>query len=172
MEQVMEGPSIAFEWKGDAFEPVDVLHERALAVIPSNPTLADVRRVEALLMTLPQAAVRSVNHHAPDVCVREGFIPAGTIVTGRMHRHAHLCILASGTIEVSTDNGMQRLTGPLVIHSEAGTKRIAHAITDVVWYAIHATNETDEAKLIDELTYPEPVAFGAHTLSLLDGGVK
>lgn len=153
-------PAVVFE----PFEPA--VPEPARNPVP---TLDQIRTIERAMMELPQAECRSVNHFAPHVCVREGFIPAGTLVTGRMLRHEHLSILAQGELKVTTDEGVVLLKAPAVIHAKAATKRIALTITDVVWYAIHVTDETDEQRLIDELTYPEPVAFDAFALGSHDG---
>ncbi len=44
------------------------------------------------------------------------------------------------------------LVAPVTIVSQPGTKRAIHALEDTVWTNIHATNETDLDKLVEELT--------------------
>lgn len=83
---------------------------------------------------------------ADGLYVREMFIPAGTIIVGKIHKHTHPLFLMSGTAEiVSETDGNQKLTGPLSIISPSGTKRAIHAITDVVLINVHhnPTNTQD-----------------------------
>jgi|GEM_PF-1416464 hypothetical protein len=82
--------------------------------------------------------------------IREMVIPAGTVLTGKIHKHDHPNFLMSGEILVVTeDKGKQHLKGPLIIISPAGTKRIGFAITDVTWVTVHLnpTNTEDLEKL-------------------------
>lgn len=83
------------------------------------------------------------HHFAPGIYTRELTIPAGTVLTGMIHRHEIQNILVSGTIRVTTDEGVVELTGPKIFNSAAGTKKAGYAITDVIWLNVHATESTD-----------------------------
>tara|TARA_R110000803_G_scaffold16197_7_gene44487 strand:+ start:3119 stop:3679 length:561 start_codon:yes stop_codon:yes gene_type:complete len=79
------------------------------------------------------------------IYTRKIFIPAGDILVGKIHKHAHPNFLVSGTVEVMTESeGSQTLTGPEFMISEAGTKRTLHAITDLVWITVHANPDDGE----------------------------
>lgn len=70
--------------------------------------------------------------------VREIFIPAGTVMTGKIHKHQHPNFLMSGEVVVVTEEGgEEHLVAPQSIMSPAGTKRALHAITDLVWITVH-----------------------------------
>lgn len=87
---------------------------------------------------------------ADGIYVREIFIPAGTVIVGKIHKHEHPNFLMSGTVDVVTENkGPERLIGPLSMISPPGTKRVLHAITDLVWITCHV-NKTNTQDL-DEL---------------------
>jgi len=83
------------------------------------------------------------------IYVREIFIPAGTYIVGKIHKHEHPNFLMSGTVDVVTEAGVERLVGPLSMISPAGTKRALRAITDLVWITVHhnPTNTQDGSKL-------------------------
>jgi len=84
------------------------------------------------------------------IYVREIRIPAGAVLTGKIHKHRHPNFLMSGIVEVVTENGgVERLEGPMFMISEAGTKRALHAVTDLWWCTIHenASNTTDLKKI-------------------------
>lgn len=96
----------------------------------------------------------------PGLYVRTIRIPAGTVLTGKLHRHEHPNILHEGIVEVVTEfGGVERIEGPRFMISKSLTKRALVAITDVVWTTIHANpqNLKDPAELekdiiIEDLT--------------------
>ena len=75
---------------------------------------------------------------APGIYVREIFIPAGVVLTGKIHKHEHPNFLMKGKVEVFTEsNGGEVLEAPLSMISSAGTKRVVKTITDTIWVTVH-----------------------------------
>lgn len=103
------------------------------------------------------------HHFAPGVYVRELFIPAGMVLTGKIHKHELMNILVSGTIRVTTDDGVTELTGPKIYNSSPGMKKAAYAITDVIWLNVHPTEETDLVKIEDQFIAPSFEALECNT---------
>lgn len=97
------------------------------------------------------------------VYVRTIFIPAGTMLVGKIHKHSHANILSQGEVLVITEEGgREHLKGPLTMVSPAGCKRAVKAITDTTWTTIHRTDETDLSKIEDWViakTYEEYEQF-------------
>jgi hypothetical protein len=92
---------------------------------------------------------------APGAYARTMRIPAGTVIVGKIHKHAHLNILSQGTVCVMTETeGDRQLTGPLTMVSPPGTKRAVYAVTDAVWTTIHTTNSTDLDEIEAEVIAP------------------
>jgi hypothetical protein len=102
-----------------------------------------VNLFEAEMLKQPQLNLTVKHHFSPGVYARELFIPAGTLLTGKIHRFEHLNIMSQGDMSVLTEDGVKRVQAPFTIVSPAGTKRIAFAHSDTVWTTIHATDETD-----------------------------
>lgn len=102
-------------------------------------------------------------HHqfAPGAYARTIFIPAHTLVVGKIHRHAHLNMLVAGRVSLATEEGPQELDALRIMTSKAGTKRVLYTHTDTVWTTIHLTNETDLAKIEDEIIVPSYAALDA-----------
>ena len=97
------------------------------------------------------------------IYVREIFIPSGTYIVGKIHKHSHPNFLLSGTVEVITEfNGKETLTGPLSMISSGGTKRALRAITDLRWVTVHLnpTNTQDLAKLEQEIIADSYFEYG------------
>lgn len=91
----------------------------------------------------------TIHHFAPGIYAREIKIPAGTTLTGKIHKYPQLNILSEGDISVLTEDGIKRVQAPFTVVSPGGTKRVAYAHTDCTWTTVHQTHETDLAKIED-----------------------
>jgi len=106
-------------------------------------TPGKVRDMERIMLAMPQVEIPVKHYFSKGVYAREILIPAGTTVTGKIHKFANLNILSQGEMMVSTENGVQLVRAPFTVVSPPGTKRIAHTLTDCVWTTIHGTEKTD-----------------------------
>lgn len=134
-------------------------HESAAAPV----TRQDVARLEQHLLTMPPVEMPVTNHFSHGVYARELFIPAGTIITGKIHLHENLNVLLSGEISVLTHDGsVKRLSAGYVEVAPPGMKRVAFAHTDTRWLTVHGTHERDVDKIEQEFvvrTEQEFLAF-------------
>ena len=111
-----------------------------------------VQELEDLNRQLPQVPIAVVHHFAQGVYAREIVIPAGTVVTGRVHKQSQVNILSAGEMIVTTDEGSVRVTAPFTVVSPPGTKRAAYTLTECVWTTVLGTDLTDEQVIHDTLT--------------------
>ncbi len=117
--------------------------------------LVKIENIQALqdeMMSWPEEmkCMPPVKHYfAPGLYAREMFIPAGRLIVGKIHKHAHLNHISFGDICVSTYEGIVRLQGPLTMVSSVGVKRVVCAVTDTLWTTFHVTEETDLEKIED-----------------------
>jgi hypothetical protein len=130
-----------------------------LAELPAAPTLAQIHQLEDFLRTQPKDDCATSHYFADGVYGRALLIPAGTALTGKMHRQRHLNFLMQGTIRVWTEQGMKDLEAPQIIVSEPGTKRVGFALTDTIWVTVHATDKTDIGEIEAEVIIPETGGF-------------
>lgn len=91
-----------------------------------------------------------VHHFADHLYAKETHINAGEHLLQHVHKFSHLSVLAKGKVVVSTDEGTQIVEGPACLEIKAGMHHGVKALTDTVWYCIHATDEKDVSK-IDEV---------------------
>lgn len=91
---------------------------------------------------------------AGPIYVREIFIPKGTLLTGKIHRHEHPIFLLSGDVSIITeDTGMKRLKGPVHFISPKGIKRLLYTHEDTIFVTVHHVGEErDIGKIEDMLT--------------------
>lgn len=106
----------------------------------------------------------TIEHHfGGGVYAKEAAIPAGSILVQHKHTFDHLSILASGTVEVLVDGERLELTGPACLTIKANKHHGVKALTDVVWFCIHATECADvehiDEALIDTPDEPEMAAM-------------
>jgi len=94
-----------------------------------------------------------VKHHfAPGAYGREMFLPAGMVVVGKIHKHAHVNVISKGRVQVFTEHdGVLELSAPCTFVSSPGTKRAVHVIEDTVWTTVHVTDKTDLADIEREV---------------------
>lgn len=81
---------------------------------------------------------------------RSMFLKAGSVLVGKLHRHAHPNFLWSGRALVFTEHeGLQLLVGPCAMISPAATKRALFILEDCIWTVEHpdvATRDLAEAE--------------------------
>lgn len=102
--------------------------------------------VEERVRQLDQLKLHVEHKFAPGVYTRTLYIPKGTVLTGRIHKHEHFNVVLTGTIEVLTEDGYRKVTAPAMFKSPAGVKRAGFAHEDTIWTTIHA-NPTDERNI-------------------------
>lgn len=107
---------------------------------------------------------------APGVYCRGLFIPKDATLTGKIHKHEHVNIIAQGDISVLTEHGVKRFTAPHVLVSSAGIKRVGYAHEDTLWITVHANpdDERDMEKLEARFISPTFEALGADLTVLED----
>lgn len=94
-----------------------------------------------------------VEHHFHDgMYIREIVIPAGTILTGRIHKYDHFDIMLSGDITVSTNDGVRRMEGFHILNGNRGKKRAGYAHSDTHWITVHRSPLMKGEKMFDYLT--------------------
>lgn len=127
--------------------------ERAMhRVFQVTPTVEQIERIETEILKFPQLQIEPIHHFSDGVYAREILIPAGALLTGKIHRTDTLNVVIKGEMSVWTQDGFRRVKAPCTFTSRAGLKRIGIAHTDTLWLAINANpdNCRDVARL-DEI---------------------
>ena len=83
--------------------------------------------------------------------VREIFLPKGMLFVTKIHAKTHPYFVMRGCASVLTEEGIVQITAPFAGITKAGTKRVIYTHEDTVWITVHATNETDLAKIEEEI---------------------
>ena len=108
---------------------------------------------------------------APGAYARTLLLPKGSLVVGKMHRHAHINIISYGAVCVATYEGVERKSGHSVFTSPPDVKRCVYAEEDTCWTTIHLTEETDLGKIEAEVIIEDGSdEFLSKIQTLISGG--
>ena len=103
---------------------------------------ASVFALQKTLLEFEQLDIPVFHHFAPGNYARECHLPAGAVVIGKVHRHAHVNVISKGKVTVATAEGVFDYEAPLTFISEPGAKRALIVHEDTVWTTVH-TNPDD-----------------------------
>ena len=131
---------------------IEVMRERALQL---GRREAILRLQDAIISEGRDVGPAScpVQHHfAPGAYGREMTLPAGLVVVGKIHKHAHINVISKGRVQVFTEQeGVLELAAPCTFVSSPGTKRVVHVLEETVWTTVHVTDKTDLAEIEREV---------------------
>ena len=99
--------------------------------------------LEHSMRPLEQIDMQLTHVFAPGAYARTIVLPKGIVVVGKIHKHAHLNVVSSGSVSVVTEFGRMDITGPHIFTSQAGSKRALYVHEETVWTTIHLTEKTD-----------------------------
>ena len=110
---------------------------------------------------LPQVELPLKHYFAPGCYVREIFMPADTIVIGRIHKTEHFNIVQQGRVVlIHDDYSREELKAPITFVSKPGVQKVLYIYEDTVWSTVHLTEETDLERLEALLVEPiDPALF-------------
>ena len=131
---------------------IEVMRERALQL---GRREAILRLQDAIISEGRDVGPAScpVKHHfAPGSYGREMTLPAGLVVVGKIHKHAHINVISKGRVQVFTEQeGVLELAAPCTFVSSPGTQRVVHVLEETVWTTVHVTDKTDLAEIEREV---------------------
>jgi hypothetical protein len=90
---------------------------------------------------------------------REVFREAGILIVGKVHKKEHFYLIAGGTVAITTDDGVQLVTGPYLLCSKPGIKRAVYAETDALCMTFHRVEATNVEDAEIELVEHDPDAM-------------
>lgn len=116
------------------------------------------------------ANVGITHHFGGGAYAKGAFLNAGDRLVQHKHKFDHLSILAAGTVDVTVEGVTTRITGPECLTIEAGKYHCVVAVTNAVWYCIHAT-DCDEPEEVDNvvIAHDSDPAEGIALLNSLGG---
>ena len=117
-----------------------------LAALGNMPKILEL---EALMKAMPQVDSPAEHYHLSGVYCRSLFIPKGCLLTGKIHNHESIGILAQGTLRITNGETSTVVTAPYITVDKPGIKRLGYAETDCTFITVHRT-DLDSIDAIEE----------------------
>lgn len=113
---------------------------------------ARIERLKDYLLSLPDKFLPHVEHEVTDgMYMRKMYIPAGTLLIGKVHlKHCHN-IVAAGEIGVLTETGSKRLKAGFTGMSQPGTQKVGYTYADTVFINVFRTDKTELEEIEAEI---------------------
>jgi hypothetical protein len=138
-----------------------------------------IDEAEAILVQLPKVECPLKHSFTPGLYIREIFMPAGTLLTSKIHKTEHPFIVSKGKLNVFLDGEMQYIEAPYRGVTKPGTRRVIYILESTIWTTFHPlpyitgeeNNLSDEdIKRITDSIESEIIEF--HDNPLLDEETK
>ena len=111
---------------------------------------------QAMLENVTPIELETKHRFHGGMYMREVFRPADCVIVGKVHKKEHFYIVLTGTVVITTDDGVVEVTGPYVFESVPGTKRAVYAKTDAVCITIHCVDSKTVEEVEKELVEDDP----------------
>ncbi len=110
---------------------------------------------QAMLASFDQEALKAQtdtqHYQIKGVYARTMFIPAGMLVTGKIHNFESIGILAQGTMRITNGETSVLVSAPYISVDKPGIKRLGYAETDCTFISVHRTDAEEITDIEDEL---------------------
>ena len=113
---------------------------------------AQVDNLEQKIMDMPPAECPVVHRFTPGLYIREILMPKGTLITSKIHLTEHPYVISKGVVDVFIEGvGWKKYAAPFTGITKPYTRRVLFIEEDTIWTTFHPTDETDLAKLEEQL---------------------
>ena len=130
-----------------------VIYGKGFELDQATSMLDKVKALQVEVSKLPQYEPDTKHYFHGGMYCREVFRDAGVLIVGAVHKKEHFYLIVSGTVAITTDDGVQEVTGPYLFLSKPGTKRAVYAITDALCMTFHRVESSNvedaEAELVE-----------------------
>lgn len=125
------------------------------------PTREQIVKLQEAMLPIQSEQPEPTHFFAPGMYLRELTIPAGMLMVGKIHKHAHFLMVLKGRAEVISEFGRMVVEAGHISVSPPGVKRIVLALEEVQFVTVHV-NPTDT----EDLTAIEAEHIEAEPLGL------
>lgn len=117
---------------------------------PSIPTREKIQHLQDAMLELRTEMPEAVHHFLPGVYCREFTMPAGMLVVGKIHKHAHPMMVIKGKAEIITEFGRDLVESGFCAVSPPGAKRVVLALEETTFMTFHHNpDDTQDLEIIE-----------------------
>lgn len=108
--------------------------------------------VEAIIAQHPPVDCPLVHRFTNNMYIREIFMPAGSLITSKIHKTEHPFVISKGSCTVWTDEGeSMTLSAPYCGITKPNTRRVLFIHEDCVWTTFHVTDKKTPEEVEDDI---------------------
>lgn len=113
---------------------------------------------QEIMANLPRVELPVFHDFCHGIYARSLVIPAGTVLTGAVHKDECFFVVRSGSILITTDTGTVQADSGFMSITKPNTKRAGLALVDTLVTTFHSNPEElrDEKEMWDHFTVPAP----------------
>lgn len=116
-----------------------------------KPTAEIIDRLEgAIVNNLIPVDCPVIHRYTPGLYIRQMAVPAGTLLTSKIHKTEHPFIVTQGKLNVWVDGVIESIEAPYFGITKPGTRRVIYAIADSIWTTFHANPDNEDQATIEE----------------------
>lgn len=132
-------------------------------VAEAAPTREQIVRLQEAMLPHQTEQPEPTHFFAPGMYLRELTVPAGMLLVGKTHLHAHFLVVTKGRAEVISEFGRTVVEPGHISVSHAGVKRVVLALEDTQFITVHLNpSDTEDLTIIEaEHIAPEVLEIAA-----------
>lgn len=127
-----------------------------LMPLDNLPTREQIQKLQETMLPMQTEQPEPRHFFAPGMYMRELIVPAGMLMVGKIHKHAHFLMVLKGKAEVISEFGRQMVEAGHLSVSPAGVKRVVLALEDTQFVTVHVNKNDSQDLEIIESEHIEP----------------
>jgi len=105
----------------------------------------------AMVNNFPLVECPLIHRFTEGLYTREIFMPAGSLITSKIHKTQHQYCVLKGAVSVWIDEGEEQyIEAPYVGITEPGTRRVLYVWEDCIWITSHPNPDNENLEQIEE----------------------
>jgi hypothetical protein len=124
------------------------------------PTRDQIIQLQESMLPIQCQQPEPTHFFAPGMYLRELTVPAGMLLVGKTHKHAHFLVVTKGRAEVLSEFGRTIVEPGHISISQAGVKRIVLALEDTQFITVHLNSSDTQDLEVIEAEHIEPEVLG------------
>lgn len=116
-----------------------------------NKEVSEIDQLEKVMLdNFPMVECPLTHRFTDGLYVREIFMPAGSLITSKIHKTQHQYFVLKGKVMVWVDGEEQIIEAPYIGITEPNTQRVLYVVEDCIWATSHPNPDNETVEQIEE----------------------
>lgn len=116
-----------------------------------NNEVSEIDQLEKVMLdNFPMVECPLTHRFTDGLYVREIFMPAGSLITSKIHKTQHQFFVLKGKVIVWIDGEEQIIEAPYIGVTEPNTQRVLYVVEDCIWATSHPNPDNETVEQIEE----------------------